>query len=133
MPQPLINDVDRAHLREIAEGTARFVEDIDSARDRASQTLRRHLSGSGTLLVSVQRRVRSFMHHSRIALALRYLCAHHICRRCCSRSTNQPSCASGGHRRNPFCVRGSQAPFSCRWPPSVGSSKSIGYFIYTIY
>ena len=34
----LINDVDRAHLREIAERTARFVEDIDSARDRASIT-----------------------------------------------------------------------------------------------
>jgi zinc transporter len=34
----LVNDVDRAHLREIAERTARFVEDIDSARDRASIT-----------------------------------------------------------------------------------------------
>lgn len=34
----LINDVDRSHLREIAERTARFVEDIDSARDRASIT-----------------------------------------------------------------------------------------------
>ena len=34
----LINDVDRAHLREIAERTARFVEDIDLARDRASIT-----------------------------------------------------------------------------------------------
>ena len=34
----LINDVDRAHVREIAERTARFVEDIDSARDRASIT-----------------------------------------------------------------------------------------------
>jgi zinc transporter len=34
----LINDIDRAHLREIAERTARFVEDIDSARDRASIT-----------------------------------------------------------------------------------------------
>ena len=34
----LINAVDRAHLREIAERTARFVEDIDSARDRASIT-----------------------------------------------------------------------------------------------
>ena len=33
-----INDVDRAHLREIAERTARFVEDIDSTRDRASIT-----------------------------------------------------------------------------------------------
>jgi zinc transporter len=34
----LLNDIDRAHLREIAERTARFVEDIDSARDRASIT-----------------------------------------------------------------------------------------------
>jgi zinc transporter len=34
----LIDNVDRAHLREIAERTARFVEDIDSARDRASIT-----------------------------------------------------------------------------------------------
>ena len=33
-----LNDIDRAHLREIAERTARFVEDIDSARDRASIT-----------------------------------------------------------------------------------------------
>lgn len=31
-------DADRAHLREIAERTARFVEDIDSARERASVT-----------------------------------------------------------------------------------------------
>jgi zinc transporter len=34
----LLNDIDRAHLREVAERTARFVEDIDSARDRASIT-----------------------------------------------------------------------------------------------
>ena len=34
----LIDNIDRAHLREIAERTARFVEDIDSARDRASIT-----------------------------------------------------------------------------------------------
>lgn len=34
----LLDDVDRAHLREIAERTARFVEDIDSAKDRASIT-----------------------------------------------------------------------------------------------
>ncbi|UCE07968.1 MAG: zinc transporter ZntB [bacterium] len=34
----LLNDVDRAHLREVAERTARFVEDVDSARDRASIT-----------------------------------------------------------------------------------------------
>lgn len=34
----LIDNVGRAHLREIAERTARFVEDIDSARDRASIT-----------------------------------------------------------------------------------------------
>jgi zinc transporter len=33
-----LNEVDRAHLREVAERTARFVEDIDSARDRASIT-----------------------------------------------------------------------------------------------
>jgi zinc transporter len=33
-----LTDVDRAHLREIAERTARFVEDIDSARERASVT-----------------------------------------------------------------------------------------------
>jgi zinc transporter len=33
-----ITDIDRAHLREIAERTARFVEDIDSARERASVT-----------------------------------------------------------------------------------------------
>ena len=34
----LIDDVDRAHLREVAERTARFVEDLDSARDRAAIT-----------------------------------------------------------------------------------------------
>ena len=34
----LIDDVDRAHLRELAERTARFVEDLDSARDRATIT-----------------------------------------------------------------------------------------------
>lgn len=35
---PWINEVDRAHLREIAERTARFVEDIDSVRDRSAIT-----------------------------------------------------------------------------------------------
>ncbi len=34
----LLSEIDRAHLREVAERTARFVEDIDSARDRASIT-----------------------------------------------------------------------------------------------
>lgn len=34
----LIDDVNRAHLREVAERTARFVEDLDSARDRAGIT-----------------------------------------------------------------------------------------------
>ena len=34
----LFDDADRAHLREVAERTARFVEDVDSARDRASIT-----------------------------------------------------------------------------------------------
>ena len=34
----LLTDFDRAHLREVAERTARFVEDVDSARDRASIT-----------------------------------------------------------------------------------------------
>ena len=34
----LIDDIDRAHLREVAERTARFVEDLDSARDRAAIT-----------------------------------------------------------------------------------------------
>ena len=33
-----LTDIDRAHLREVAERTARFVEDVDSARDRASIT-----------------------------------------------------------------------------------------------
>lgn len=33
-----LTDNDRVHLREIAERTARFVEDIDSARDRAAIT-----------------------------------------------------------------------------------------------
>jgi len=33
-----ISDIDHARLREVAERTARFVEDIDSARDRASIT-----------------------------------------------------------------------------------------------
>ena len=35
---PWISDIDHARLREVAERTARFVEDIDSARDRASIT-----------------------------------------------------------------------------------------------
>lgn len=35
---PWIGEIDHAHLREVAERTARFVEDIDSARDRASIT-----------------------------------------------------------------------------------------------
>ncbi len=34
----MLDDADRAHLREVAERTARFVEDVDSARDRASIT-----------------------------------------------------------------------------------------------
>jgi zinc transporter len=33
-----IADMDRAHLREVAERTARFVEDIDSAREKAAVT-----------------------------------------------------------------------------------------------
>ena len=33
-----LNDVHRIHLREVAERTARFVEDVDSAKDRASIT-----------------------------------------------------------------------------------------------
>lgn len=33
-----LNDISKLHLREIAERTARFVEDIDSARDRAAIT-----------------------------------------------------------------------------------------------
>jgi zinc transporter len=35
---PWLKDIDRVHIREIAERTARFVEDIDSARDRAAIT-----------------------------------------------------------------------------------------------
>ena len=35
---PWLTDLDRAHLREVAERTARFVEDIDSARERAAVT-----------------------------------------------------------------------------------------------
>lgn len=35
---PWFSDTDRAHLREVAERTARFVEDIDSARERAAVT-----------------------------------------------------------------------------------------------
>jgi zinc transporter len=35
---PLLDDANRAHLREVAERTARFVEDLDSARDRAAIT-----------------------------------------------------------------------------------------------
>ena len=34
----LIDNIDRVHLREIAERTARFVEDIDLAKDRAAIT-----------------------------------------------------------------------------------------------
>ncbi len=33
-----LQDIDRVHIREVAERTARFVEDIDSARDRATVT-----------------------------------------------------------------------------------------------
>ena len=33
-----LDDMDRAHIREIGERTARFVEDIDSARERAAIT-----------------------------------------------------------------------------------------------
>ena len=33
-----VSDTDRAHIREVAERTARFVEDVDSARDRAAVT-----------------------------------------------------------------------------------------------
>ena len=33
-----LNDISKLHLREIAERTARFVEDIDTARDRAAIT-----------------------------------------------------------------------------------------------
>jgi zinc transporter len=35
---PWLNDKDRAHLREVAERSARFVEDVDSARERAAVT-----------------------------------------------------------------------------------------------
>lgn len=33
-----LTDLDRAHIREVAERTARYVEDIDSARERAAVT-----------------------------------------------------------------------------------------------
>ncbi len=33
-----ISDVDRVHIREVAERTARYVDDLDSARDRAAIT-----------------------------------------------------------------------------------------------
>jgi zinc transporter len=33
-----LDDIDRAYLREVAERTARFVEDVDSAKDRATIT-----------------------------------------------------------------------------------------------
>ncbi len=35
---PWLKELDRVHVREIAERTARYVEDIDSARDRAAIT-----------------------------------------------------------------------------------------------
>lgn len=35
---PWMGDTDRLHIREIAERTARFIDDIDSARDRAAIT-----------------------------------------------------------------------------------------------
>jgi len=35
---PWLKDIDKLHLRETAERTARFVEDIDAARDRAAIT-----------------------------------------------------------------------------------------------
>ena len=35
---PWLTDIERAHLREVAERTARFVEDIDAARERAAVT-----------------------------------------------------------------------------------------------
>jgi len=35
---PWLKDIDKARIREIAERTARFVEDLDSARDRAAIT-----------------------------------------------------------------------------------------------
>ncbi|MDA0745687.1 MAG: zinc transporter ZntB [bacterium] len=33
-----INDIDRVHIREITERTAKFIDDLDSARDRAAIT-----------------------------------------------------------------------------------------------
>jgi zinc transporter len=33
-----LSDIDRVHIREVAERTSRFIEDIDSARDRAAIT-----------------------------------------------------------------------------------------------
>ena len=33
-----LSDIDRVHIREVAERTARFIDDIDAARDRASIT-----------------------------------------------------------------------------------------------
>ncbi len=33
-----LSDIDKVHLREVAERTARFIDDIDSARDRAAIT-----------------------------------------------------------------------------------------------
>ncbi|MBC8413824.1 zinc transporter ZntB [bacterium] len=33
-----LNDTDRVHIREVAERTARFIDDIDAARDRAAIT-----------------------------------------------------------------------------------------------
>lgn len=36
---PVLDDMNRLHLRESAERTARFVEDMDAARDRAAVTL----------------------------------------------------------------------------------------------
>jgi zinc transporter len=35
---PWMSDVDKLHIREVAERTARFIDDIDSARDRAAIT-----------------------------------------------------------------------------------------------
>lgn len=42
-----LSDIDKVHIREIAERTARFIDDMDSARDRAAITqeeLNNHLS-----------------------------------------------------------------------------------------
>jgi zinc transporter len=42
-----LGDIDKVHIREIAERTARFIDDLDSARDRAAITqeeLNNHLS-----------------------------------------------------------------------------------------